>query len=307
MSTVKTKIEKDIVVSFLKENFDDSVENIEFLEGGEMSQAFSFNSKKGSCVIRINTNSDSFEKDIYAVENFTSKDLPVPEIIEIGKFDDKHYFAISKKAEGKTVNNFSEIEYQAIVPDLLSVLDSIHATDIRDKSGYGKLDIRGIGKFDSWKDFVLSVGKYAYRDNLFETSFLEKEVWEKIFNEIKRLSEYCTEDRSLVHGDYGSDNVVADNNKITGVLDWEESMYGDFLYDIAWLSFWSRKNDPQKKVENFYRAKKIPNFEERLLCYKLRIGLGSLSFYAFSGQEDKYKSTKERTLSLLSTEGTPPY
>ena len=43
----------------------------------------------------------------------------------------------------------------------------------------------------------------------------------------------------LLHGDYGFDNVLVDQGKISGVLDWANAKYGDFLYDVAWLDFWS--------------------------------------------------------------------
>ena len=284
----------------MKENSDDSITEIEFLKGGESSQAFAFESKDGSFVIRINSSDENFKKDAYVFDHFFSKQIPVPRIFEIGKFDEKHFYAISKKAEGVTVNNFSESEYQKILPEMLSILDAIHETDILDTSGYGNWNsIDGIGGFDSWREFILSVDMHVKDGNLFKNSFLEKDMWNTVYSEIERLIEFCPEERYLVHSDYGGDNLVSDGEKITGVLDWASSRYGDFLYDVAWLSFWAVKNDPQKVAENIYRNKEIPNFEERLLCYKLRMGLNSLSFYAYSNQKEKYDTIKERTLALL--------
>lgn len=63
MSTVKTKINQEIVFSYIKDNFDSSISNLEFIDGGEMSQAFSFRTIKGNFVIRVNTSSRSFLKD----------------------------------------------------------------------------------------------------------------------------------------------------------------------------------------------------------------------------------------------------
>lgn len=299
-STVKTKIEQELVVDFLQEHFDNSITEIEFLKGGESSQAFSFNSNGENLVVRINTDDASFKKDAYVVDHFVTKQIPAPRIIEVGKFDDKLFYAISEKAEGRTVNTFSPDEYKKVLPEMLSILDSIHSTDIRDTSGYGKWKPEdGVGELDSWKESILSVHEYVKDGNLFKNSFLEKDVWDKVYLELEKLVDFCPEERYLVHGDYGSDNVVSDGEKITGVLDWAASRYGDFLYDIAWLSFWGTKRDPQKIVENIYRGKDIPNFEERLLCYKLRIALGSLSFYAYSNQKEKYDLVKQRLLDLL--------
>jgi aminoglycoside phosphotransferase (APT) family kinase protein len=34
-------------------------------------------------------------------------------------------------------------------------------------------------------------------------------------------------------------NVLVADGMLTAVLDWSCSAYGDFLYDVAWLGFWS--------------------------------------------------------------------
>ena len=136
--------------------------------------------------------------------------------------------------------------------------------------------------------------------SLFETTILEKDVWEKVYNEILRLIQYCPEDRKLIHGDYGFDNVFSDGENITGVIDWGEVKYGDFVYDWAWLSYWSKKHYYRDLLKNSTAKElSILNFDERMKCYELHIGLGALSFYANSQQDAKYHWNKERLLSLL--------
>lgn len=297
MSTVKTKIDPELVLLCIKNNFDISVNDIQFINGGEISQAFGFNTDKGNFVIRINKSDRAFYKDKYAFENFSSDNIPIPEIIKIGKLDDIFYFAISKKAEGKHITDLSEIEYKKVLPNLLKIMDDIHSVNVDNTIGFGKWNLEGKGEFNTWKEFILAVKRFPDKENLFEKSFLERDIWNKIYENIENLSKFCEEGKYLVHGDYGNNNAVSDGEKITGVFDWAESMYGDFLYDIAWLTFWMTKKDRIKEIEDYY--KDLPNFKERMLCYKLRIGLGSLSFYAYSNQIEKYNSIKQRTLNLL--------
>ena len=137
--------------------------------------------------------------------------------------------------------------------------------------------------------------------SLFETTFLEKDFWDIAYARLAELVPLCPEERSLVHGDYGFDNVLSDGAKITGVIDWGGSKYGDFLFDVAWLSFWSREIDYKNLYLEHIKKKRIhiENFSERMLCYKLFIGLGSLSFYAYSGQREKYERTKKAVGELL--------
>lgn len=300
MSNVKTKIDQEIVFSFIKNNFDNSVSNLEFINGGEISQAFSFQTNKGNFVIRVNTNSKSFYKDQYAFERFGNKGIPIPKIITIGHIDDIYHFAISEKAEGKHITALAEEEYNKTLPSLLEIMNTIHSLDIKETKGFGKWNLEGVGPYNSWKEFILAVNEFQDKENLFKTSFLEIDVWQKIYSEIEKLSEFCPEERFLVHGDYGNNNAVSDGERVTGVFDWADSLYGDYLYDIAWITFWLKNPERIKQIENYYESKNISNFKERLLCYKLRIGLGSLSFYAYSNQKDKYDSIKQRTLNLFS-------
>ena len=299
MSTVKTKINQDIVFSFVKNNFDDSISNLEFINGGEMSQAFSFQTNRGNFVIRVNTSPRSFYKDEKAFERFSDKGVPIPKIIKIGQIDHVYYFAISEKAEGRHITDLTEEEYKKILPNLLKIMDTIHDLDIKETNGYGKWNLEGNGVYNTWKEFILAVNEFQNKEDLFKTSFLESDIWEKVYSEVKKLSEFCPEERFLVHGDYGNNNAVSDGEKVTGVFDWADSLYGDYLYDIAWITFWSKKSDRIKEIEDYYEIKNIYNFKQRLLCYKLRIGLSSLRFYAYSNQKDKYDSIKKRILDLL--------
>jgi hygromycin-B 4-O-kinase len=299
MSTVKTKINQDIVFSYIKDNFDNSISNLEFINGGEMSQAFSFQTSKGNFVIRVNTSSRSFLKDQKAFDLFGNKGIPIPKIIKIGQIDDVYFFAISEKAEGKHITALTDEEYNKTLPSLLKIMDDIHGLDIKETKGFGKWNLEGNGVYDTWKEFIYAVNEFQNKEDLFKNSFLEIDVWGKVYSEIKKLSEFCPEERFLVHGDYGNNNAVSDGEKVTGIFDWADSLYGDYLYDIAWITFWLKKPERIKEIEDYYGSKNIPNFKERLLCYKLRIGLGSLSFYAYSNQKDKYDSIKQRTLNLL--------
>jgi hygromycin-B 4-O-kinase len=41
-----------------------------------------------------------------------------------------------------------------------------------------------------------------------------------------------------VHGDMVNHNVLVQDPRITAVIDWGNALYGDWLYDAAWLIFW---------------------------------------------------------------------
>lgn len=305
-STHKTKIDKDEVLIFLNDIYPNQISNLEFISGGEGSQAFSFSADNEEYVIRVNRHSsDGFKKDEYAFLHFSSRGIPIPEISKIGQMNNGYYFCISKKIDAKLMKEFPQEEIYQMLPNMFNTLDLIHSLDVQNTVGYGKWKANAGAKSTTWKEFLLEVDMYAVgrdgRPNLFETSFLEKDVWENIHARFLELLQYCPEEKYLAHGDFGFDNLFIKDGKVAGVIDWEHSLYGDFLYDIAWLSFWSNGIDYETEYQKYIASinKDVPNLRERILCYKLCCGLGSLSFYAYSGQKDKYERSKEKLLELL--------
>src|SRR5207249_1974221 len=77
----------------------------------------------------------------------------------------------------------------------------------------------------------------------------------------------CPEERQVVHGDYGYDNVLAEHGRVTGVLDWEALRYGDPLYDVAYLQLYLPGN------EGIVDRTAYPDHDARLATYLLYIAL----------------------------------
>lgn len=302
MSTLKTKIANEVVLNFLKSNFAPDTQSLTTIKEGETSQAFSFSSKTGEFVIRVHSKKHGFEKDKYAHDHFNSRSVPIPKTFQIGQLNDKFYYSITEKAEGKIIDHFEKEEICKFIPEFISVLDSIHGFDI-DDTHFGDWEIDGKAPETSWKNYLLKLIEEfgAYENKTPEDTLLEPVVVQKILARYKQLIDYCPNVRQLVHGDYGFNNLLSNAQKITGVIDWELSKYGDFLYDVAWLSFWETTIDYTNIFLKHYQEKNIsvPNFRERILCYKLHFGLGALSFFSGSKQDKNYKWAKERLLGLL--------
>lgn len=242
---------------------------------------------------------------MYAFNEYCSINIPIPEIYKIGKINETYYFCISQKVEGIILKSFSAKEIEVINVSLFKVLDSIHAIDVSGREGYGKWNEEGKGECKTWKKRILMVDEYVKdsveKPGLFKTTFLEKDFWNKAYNILLKLIPDCPEEKYLIHGDFGFDNILSNGKKITGVIDWESSMYGDFVFDVAWLDFWSKKIDYKDLYLKHAKIKKIKldNYEERILCYKLYIGLRTLSFFAYSEQKNKYESIKKEIEKLI--------
>ncbi|HEY0908330.1 MAG TPA: aminoglycoside phosphotransferase family protein [Candidatus Paceibacterota bacterium] len=300
-STYKTRIDAAEMESFLKGKYGDAVAGVTFLRGGETSQAFSFENAGEKLLIRVNKhNSNGFEKDRYVHGHYSSDRIPTADILEIGKMPQGNFYAISKMIEGQTVNSLSSEALRKIVPISFKMLDEVHSLSLEGTKGYGYWNAKGEGEHSSWKEVIVSMAdRYERWDKLFATTFMERSVHAELSRQIKDLVVLCPEERYLMHGDYGFDNMISDGERIVGVIDWAESRYGDFLYDAAWLSFWPSDFDFKAALDTHYAGRSIPHYEERIRCYHAYIALNSLSFYAYSNQRDKYDWAKGRIAKLL--------
>lgn len=109
-----------------------------------------------------------------------------------------------------------------------------------------------------------------------------------------------------VSGDFGFNNTLAKNGKITGVIDWDDAAYGDPLYDVAWQGFWSAGFSWSEDIDivgaikqQYVQNGQLPEyFDERVDCYKMIIGTNCLSFFAKSDQKGSYDFARGELLKI---------
>jgi hygromycin-B 4-O-kinase len=164
------------------------------------------------------------------------------------------------------------------------------------------------GFFPSWRVYLANIREeeepgdfYGKWHALFQTSFLEREVFDLISDHMLHLLDHCPAERYLVHGGYGFGNVIAHQGKVSGVVDWIDAKYGDFCFDIAWLDFWPAGHDFGELFRRYYADKglSIPHYAERVLCYQCYIALDGLRFFAKTENQDAYQWTRAHILARL--------
>src|SRR4051794_15792440 len=104
--------------ALLRAQFECEVENIQPLAGGVFSRAFTGTVDDRSYVIRLSTfahAAESYAKDAYAGEHFSSPSLPVPRVIATGREGDDH-FVISERVAGHTLAALPPTDRQALLP-----------------------------------------------------------------------------------------------------------------------------------------------------------------------------------------------
>lgn len=292
--------------SILSEQFSSPVSELSPIGSGMFSEAFRCALGPRELVVRVSGTRKGFDKDQYAYEHFSSKTVPIPELLATGRIDDA-YYAVSPRAPGERLDSLPRLARERLVPSMISALSAIAETPI-DQAGYGYWDGRGQAKWQLWSAFLLD------RDPVTNTPdrtwsevlshlFVDRALIREVFGRLEELVAYVPEERRLVHGDFGFDNLLAEGENITAVLDWGEGMYGDPLYDVGWLDFWS-DDVPYGQIfmERFHpKGMDLTHLGQRLRCYKLYIGIHALAVDALVRAEPDYRKTESRVISLISS------
>lgn len=296
---------------FLGERLGHDVGHAEMVGEGAWSRCFAFVDDGREQVIRFGAFVDDFEKDQRAGA-WHSDALPIPEVTEVGKALDG-YYAISSRVHGKPLETASEGEWRALLPDFFGMLDAMRAIDTSDTHGYGGWDKSGNAPLPSWRDHLLKTGEdtperrtHGWRRKLNESP-VGDEVFVAGLGKLAELTDPDFDERHVIHADLINRNVLVEDGHIAGVFDWGCSAYGDSLYDIAWLKFWSPWYPALEAIDIVAESKKhfdeigveVKDFDRRLRCCLIHIGLDHIGYNAFLGKHDDLETVNNMVADLI--------
>lgn len=104
---------------------------------------------------------------------------------------------------------------------------------------------------------------------------------------------------SLVHHDLADHNIMFENNKITGLFDWEAAVIGDPILDLASAPTWKTHYPREEKlIEGYKSIRKLPDyFQEKMNIYRLRTMIWKIVFAIRAGILNETR--KQKFLSSL--------
>ena len=192
-------------------------------------------------VARFGAYDEDFEKDAFAAR-FSSSAMPIPPILEWGPALGG-YYAIAPRMKGEHIDGLDEARMRRVLPSLFAAMDAMRAVDLSASSGFGGWRADGRTSHLSWREWLLGFvnepatrGAPGWRE-LLQDRPIERRAFEEGYERLVELAEPCPEVRRLFHDDLINRNVLVDGDRISAVLDWGSSKYGDFLFDIANLVY----------------------------------------------------------------------
>lgn len=299
------------VEAFLASRFGGDLSDIMHLGAGVWSKAFAYRHAGHDYVIRFGAYQEDFAKDCLAAR-YAGPALPIPRVIELGEAFGG-YYAIAERVFGGYIDDVDEAQMRGLLPSLFATLDAARLVDLSSTAGYGGWGADGIAPYPSWRATLLDVTNdrpvdriHGWRPRLAASS-VGSGPFDEAYRQLQALADHVPEERHLIHSDLLHFNVLVEADRVTGVLDWGCGMYGDFLYDLAWLCFWQpwypawQRIDFREEAARHYAAigLDVPNFEARLRCCQIHIGLAGQAYQAYAGHWTDLQETARRTLDIM--------
>lgn len=100
---------------------------------------------------------------------------------------------------------------------------------------------------------------------------------------------------------------MTDVMRVEAIFDWGCWLAGDFLYEVAWLTFWApwysglQALDLRQAIREHYEriGLLLEHFDERLRCYELHIGLEHIAYAAFTRRDEDLEAVTWRTAEII--------
>jgi len=288
-------VDTEAVHAFLSDHVGE-IERLEAVGHGEWSRAFYFTCRQRELVVRFSAIDDDFLKDQRVQRK--NRNLPIPRLLEIGEAFNG-FFAISERAHGTFLEERDAAAMQRLLPSLLDTLDGIRHITVDDSRGSGLWrGSDGHAPYATWRESLLSIATRppsprlpGWREALARSPSAQR-AFDAGYAAMQPLVDACPNERFLLHSDLLYFNVLVERDVVSAVFDWGSSMYGDFLWDLAWITFWQpwyaawSEVDVRQAGRAHYASigLDVPNFDARLRCYELAIGLDGVAYQAVAGK-----------------------
>jgi hypothetical protein len=294
--------------SFLARYHRMPVRDLERLGGGFWSAAYGYRVGERELVARFGESRAWFEMDRAAMA-FEGPDLPVPEVVDVGDAFGGA-FAISVRHRGRFLEDIDVGDAASATETAERLLAALRAAGSSPGAPSTWYPAGSDPSASTWRQWILdglvddpSRPVNGWRRRLAETPALDS-LFDACAARVHELAEACPERRDLVHGDLLHKNVLLshDLGDVAAVFSWKCSVRGDFLFDVAWCTFWSPWY-PGIAAIDFWRnaqaahdlaSSDLTDAQWRHHCYELHIGCTHLGWSAWTDDTEALLAVARR-------------
>lgn len=276
---------------------------IKRFEQGMINDVFSVN---GRYVLKVNTahpDLSKLEKESSIYEALPAYNIPTPAVVTLDETKEivGYPFLLMRQIPGQSLEstwgNLSLETQDTLLREMGDLLGKIHNLKPQNVGWRNQEEYLGLKKETTKRITKIS-------DELLASKVLDTETVSKI-KDFYLESPLFTKDiePSLLHGNFGFGNIIVEDNKIKGIIDWEWASFGHNEEELAVLLYRVYKTDLQKEafMDGYRKSHTIStDFDKRLLAYALLYYLKVLpSVPAWTHRPDKQKEYVGETKSLI--------
>jgi hygromycin-B 4-O-kinase len=244
------------LLTYIENNYNSGVSlgDVELPPQGMSSSVFFINLSNGTeCAVKYGNDA---MKDVPALELITKEkiDIPVPTLVASFIFEDIPVI-ILKKINFPLFESVPVEEMPKYIPSIVKNLNELHRIK-SDSPGFIAEKKEG----ETWKNMILSIfdGSDFNWSEVAESESLDRDLILTSVDKMKKKIEgtvFDLKEYSLLHTDFNQRNLFVDptRHEIAGIVDWEDAMFGDPLYDFARVRMYLwHFNFSQKSINDYY-------------------------------------------------------
>jgi aminoglycoside phosphotransferase (APT) family kinase protein len=224
----------------------------------------------------------SLKKEAWCLKRLVKEGVRVPLMLYTGSDSrlDSEFVVVTEELIGRAIPESEFLRYSSAKRDnihfkLGQELAAIHRAKV---DGFGPLNENGKGSFSAWDKYLTSILGHRNIPKLLERGILEKEVIRDTQQLLrKQAKKIKLSEARLVHGDIWLDNFLIKDDKIIGIIDWENAVGGDPVYDLARYSVSQDKDFDMTEVFKGYGVVVDSEFLKRFYLYRIHCCLYSIA------------------------------
>ncbi len=199
----------------------------EIYVGLSQSRVFHLKSPEQNCYLKIAPRSfvNSLLREKLKLDWLNNK-LPVPEVLLFSEDENTDYLLLSEISGVDASSDLLKDDIPQTIEQLAKGLQMIHSLPVEDCP------------FDARLDYKIELAEKRMLNNLVDESDFDEERQGRspkdLFQELV-ATKPADEVLVFTHGDYCVPNVIIENNKSSGFVDWESAGVADRFQDIALL------------------------------------------------------------------------
>lgn len=250
------------IVSKIEDLLKSTIDNIVVLSQREDYLVLTFTSGQKKYIAKVGPQALI---DALALDLLAKSQINIPTSKLVNFFEADPALVITEYIEGFELRNVRKEKRNVYIDQIVKALNLIHTI----KSDYAGefLDVMA-GKKHSWYDFL----KFKYSNNhpnfkWGEIATRKKVDTSLVFRSLEKLNQKFDalkgfKNNTLIHCDINLTNVLVLDNKLVGIIDWSESLFGDPFYDFARFRMNIIQKMGEKSLNIYYNTINISTEEK---------------------------------------------